>query len=564
MLYRKCTYFFIVGWLIIHVEILGQTVVGMGTDSPNPNAVLDLVSPNQNQGFLVPRLTSVQRKAAGFTDKLTSQDHGLMVFDTDEGNIYYWYDGTWRTGSNDNQIAKGTVWYMGDNIPDHSQGEDRDFYIHQPTGDLYRKQEGAFIIVGNLKKEKGQHTAGTGISINDQNEIVNTGDLDSTNELQDLSLSGTVLGLSGSGATVDLRELQDGTGTDNQHLSGSKIGENVAIAIDGGNSVAFSVADGDNDPVNEKITSASLVTGDILRIQEAGADHDVDLSGFQKKTLSTGQMLVGNASGVAAPVTISGDITLDSDGTMTIKLDAITTAKIINEAITTAKLADASVTKDKINADVAGSGLAQNADGSLEVKVAGGGMQIATDQLQLMNQGNGELLIGDGAQVNSQTVTGDISLASTGAAIVAGLQGRSIGSVAPTGNDVLTWNGTAWVPQAPSTGNGTWYSGNVTPDPATPSGAVDGTYYFHTVSQTAYRKESGTWVELGKFAKQSNSTVKGVTVTSTRTPTIYIGMGNPVDDTNNNAEAGDFYFNTSETPNGRLWMKKNNREWVTF
>lgn len=51
-----------------------------------------------------------------------------------------------------------------------------------------------------------------------------------------------------------------------------------------------------------------------------------------------------------------------------------------NSSVTTSKIADDAVDKDKIAADVAGSGLGQNVDGSLEVN-AGDGIQISTDSV---------------------------------------------------------------------------------------------------------------------------------------------------------------------------------------
>lgn len=543
----------------------GQTVVGMGTESPNANAVLELVSENQNQGFLVPRFSTQQRNASGFVSNLTDQDNGLMIFDIDEGSFYYWYNGAWHSGS-DNIATEGTVWYAGNTTPDNSLGKDGDFYIHQSTNDVYRKQDGIFLLFGSLAKSASPYSAGSGISISDQNEIVNTGDLDNTNELQDLFLSGTSLSLSGSTATIDLSPLQDGTGTDSQSLSSSKVGNDITVSIDNGNTTTFSVADGDSDNVNELITSASLTAEDILRIQEAGISHDISLSGFQKKALPSGQVLVGNTSGAASPVSISGDITLNSDGTMTIQLDAITTAKIINNAITTAKIADDAVTKDKVNADVAGNGLAQNNDGSLEVNIAGGGIQLVTDQLQLMNKSNGEVLIGDGTQVNSRAISGDITLANTGAATVTGLQGNPVGTTNPASDDILSWNGSAWVPLSPtlvlsSTNAASWYSGNSAPNLLSPVEAVSGDYYYRTDTELVYRKEIDEWIELGRWAKPSGSAVSGATITSTTVSTLYIGSGQPINGTTDNAQPGDMYFDTSEGSFGRIYIKKNNSEW---
>jgi hypothetical protein len=56
-------------------------------------------------------------------------------------------------------------------------------------------------------------------------------------------------------------------------------------------------------------------------------------------------------------------------------------------AVTTAKIADDAVDKTKIAADLAGNGLGQNADGSLEVKVDGTGIEINADTLRLKDGG---------------------------------------------------------------------------------------------------------------------------------------------------------------------------------
>lgn len=553
-------------WILYCSGVYGQTIVGMGTENPNPNAVLELVSENQNQGFLVPRLSTQQRNASIFISNLTDQDNGLMIFDIDEGNLYYWFKGAWQPGTGD-LTTRNTVWYSGNTTPDNTLGKDGDYYIHQLTKDLFRKQDGVFYLFGSIAKSESQYSAGSGINITDQNEIVNTGDLDNANELQDLFLSGTSLGLSGSTTTIDLSLLQDGTGTDNQNLASSKSDNEVSVSIDNGSATTFSVADGDSDSANELITSATLTAEDILRFQEAHTNHDVDLSGFQKKGLPTGQVLVGNTSGTASPVSISGDISLNSDGTMTIKLDAVTTAKLINNAVTTAKIADDAVTKDKINADLAGNGLVQNNDGSLELNIAGGGIQLVNDQMQLGNKSDGEVLIGDGTQVNSRVIAGDITLANSGTAIVTGLQGNPVGIANPASNDILSWNGSSWIPVSPalisiSANGGSWFAGGTAPNAESPSGAVSGDYYYQTDINLVYGKnEDGTWSELGSWAKPSGSKVSGATITSTKVSTLLIGTGQPVNGTTDNAQPGDMYFDTSEGSYGRIYIKKNNMEW---
>ena len=89
------------GTMLLFFTALGfiaqaQNSMGVGTETPNPNAVLQLVSPTGAQGFLVPTYTTAQRTAASFTDNLSSADNGLLVFDSDEGLFYFWMDPDWE------------------------------------------------------------------------------------------------------------------------------------------------------------------------------------------------------------------------------------------------------------------------------------------------------------------------------------------------------------------------------------------------------------------------------------------------------------------------------------
>ena len=61
--------------------------VGINTETPDPSAVLDVVS--TTGGVLIPRMTAAQR------DAIVNPATGLEVFCTDEGNQgKYYYDGT--------------------------------------------------------------------------------------------------------------------------------------------------------------------------------------------------------------------------------------------------------------------------------------------------------------------------------------------------------------------------------------------------------------------------------------------------------------------------------------
>ena len=86
--------------MLAAIGVSAQNSMGIGTDTPNPNAVVEIVSPSGNQGFLIPRYTTTERTAATFTDNLTDTDNGLMVFDVTEGILYFWFSGQWVPSAN--------------------------------------------------------------------------------------------------------------------------------------------------------------------------------------------------------------------------------------------------------------------------------------------------------------------------------------------------------------------------------------------------------------------------------------------------------------------------------
>lgn len=71
--------------------------LGVGTVTPNPNAALDVSSPTNNQGALMPRLTTAQRTAmAGI---LGAADAGLLLYDADLKGLYIWNGTAWESSA---------------------------------------------------------------------------------------------------------------------------------------------------------------------------------------------------------------------------------------------------------------------------------------------------------------------------------------------------------------------------------------------------------------------------------------------------------------------------------
>ncbi len=259
--------------------------MGIGIETPNQNAVLHLVSPNNDQGLMIPQLTTAQRTATSFISRLTSSDNGLLVFDVDENAFYYWHDNSWQSLRTSVNIS-----------------------------------------------------AGTGISLVD-GEISNTGDLDATNELQDISLTGTNLTIS-NGSTIDLSAIDTNTQLDEAAVDAfvSNNGYLTSVDLSGydtdssddfdgdysslanaptslsqfTNDAGFvtSANDADADETNELITGVTLESGNILRITDAGGNNDIDLSSLQDGTGTDSQDLSFDGTNL----NISGGTGIDISG----------------------------------------------------------------------------------------------------------------------------------------------------------------------------------------------------------------------------------------------------------
>jgi hypothetical protein len=82
----------------VSISTYGQNkTLGVGTATPNSNAALHVESPTNNQGVIIPRLTTAQR--TGFTAGLTVNEIGLIVFDIDLTALAIWNGTAWDIGS---------------------------------------------------------------------------------------------------------------------------------------------------------------------------------------------------------------------------------------------------------------------------------------------------------------------------------------------------------------------------------------------------------------------------------------------------------------------------------
>jgi hypothetical protein len=216
----------ITAFVLIFSQTNAQNV-GINDDnsSPDPSAMLDIKS--SNKGMLVPR---IQLNNLSSASPVTNPASGLLVYANSssavEEGFYYWNGTKWEKISNGGTGSSQTL-----------------------------------SITGHELSISG----GNSVTLPDN---VDDADASPTNELQDLSLSGNTLSLSGDATSVDLSKY---TNTDNQTLSIN----GTTLSISNGNSVILPSggSDADADPTNE-LQNLSQV---LSRGNDAGSNRIVNL-----------------------------------------------------------------------------------------------------------------------------------------------------------------------------------------------------------------------------------------------------------------------------------------------
>ena len=72
--------------LMLGMTATAQVAINADGSSPNSSAMLDVQS--SDKGMLIPRMTEAER------DAIASPATGLLIYQTDETNGFYYYDGT--------------------------------------------------------------------------------------------------------------------------------------------------------------------------------------------------------------------------------------------------------------------------------------------------------------------------------------------------------------------------------------------------------------------------------------------------------------------------------------
>lgn len=271
-----------------------QRSVGIGTREPNENAVLQIVAPDNDQGLLIPALSTGQRLDEGFVSRLGGAENGLLVFDSNQQRFYYWMTNQW-----------------------------------QP------------LLSGSFSQNA---QAGEGIEIINNSLIVNTGDRDSTNDITVETLASGDL----EGNFPELNIAAGAVGNDklaDDAIGSEKIADNSILPQDlsspGAGKVLISTSAGTVFWENQSLFGITFLQQGRVYVGDSGNQpSEVDMRG-------EGNILVGNGTS-AISVPLSGDISLSSTGNVEIQAGSVSDTKLAAASVTNEKIANAAVDAPKI------------------------------------------------------------------------------------------------------------------------------------------------------------------------------------------------------------------------
>ena len=339
-------------------QVNGQNSVGIGTTTPNSRAVLHLVSPDQNQGLLVPTMTTEERTQPTFTEELSAAENGLLVYDTDENTFYHWVADRW-------------VPLAGGNI----------------GGDLSGPLANLQLNEGVVTREKMADSAVASSTIVDNSITTNDIQSPGANKVLISTNAGTVfwenLNLF---ETVSLSQGFVYVGsTSNEPLEVDMRGAGSLLVGNGTTATAVSVS-GDISLASDGMTE---ITDEAILNEDISTTAGIAVAKLQ--SIPAGSIVYGNAEGVATVGALAGDATLSESGEVLLTNSADTRARLGLDQ------GDVNITGGTISSTTLAG------DGSGITDLTAGNLTGTIAEARLPNVPGGATVYGDASQNNPIT-----------------------------------------------------------------------------------------------------------------------------------------------------------------
>ncbi len=268
----------------VYAQDDGGVSIGKGDADADPSAILELVS--SNKGLLIPRLTESQRVG------ISSPASGLLVYDTDKSNFYYWNGSEWTPVPGIKAASEISVTASGDLTSTDVQSA-----LEELQGEIITVPGSGMTSVVHDATLTGNGVTGSELGI--ANNGVSLAKIANGGRSQVMTTDA-----SGNPLWQDITSIQDGTGTDDQGL--------------------FDVLGNGNDAGGSTITNLGAPT---VSTDAATKNYvDTELSGVEKqsnKNMANGYVGLGSDSKVNQiylPTMILGNTYVVADETAQLAL----------------------------------------------------------------------------------------------------------------------------------------------------------------------------------------------------------------------------------------------------